>query len=266
MNGLLNLMHECAHLHTFRKRELSDFWGRWVLGPLALADFDAYRRRHWEHHKHLGVPGDTKDAYLIDISKGRIFGMLLRCLVFLEALHKVGLQVGNGTTKQAADSAWLARTLAMQAVFFGTILLAAEGFGQRALWPNAAMIAAAAYAGIYLYGLATLTVFMANLRAIAEHQLESGESSQHGRASLRNFRSGWISRLVFGAYGFAEHGTHHLEPGIPYYHLVSSTLQLGRDDASLLPTKGYVGELLVLAKKPEPEADWHASQGLPGAS
>lgn len=262
MNGLLNLMHECAHLHTFRKRELSDFWGRWILGPLALTDFDAYRRRHWEHHKHLGVTGDTKDAYLIDISRGRVFRMLLRCLVFLEALHKVGLQVGNGATKQTVDGrgAWVARTLAMQALFFGTILLAALGFGQRALWPNAVIIAVAAYGGIYVYGLATLTVFMANLRAIAEHQLESGESSEHGSAALRNFRCGWISWLVFGAYGFAEHATHHLEPGIPYYHLPSSTLELAKEDASLLPTRGYVNELLVLAKGLVPEAGRPAPQ------
>jgi fatty acid desaturase len=266
MNGLLNLMHECAHLHTFRKRELSDFWGRWILGPLALADFDAYRRRHWEHHRHLGVTGDTKDAYLIDISRGRMFGMLLRCLVFLEALGKVKLQMGSGATKQAgrAHRAWAARTMIMQGVFFGTILLAAEGLGRRAFWPDAAVIAVGAYGGIYLYGLATLTVFMANLRAIAEHQLESGECSEHGRAALRNFRCGRISRLVFGAYGFAEHGTHHLEPGIPYYHLPSSTLELAREDANLLPTRGYVDELLLLAKGPVREGRGNAQERLVG--
>src|ERR1044071_6613797 len=61
MNGVLNLMHECAHFHLFRVRALSDLWGRWIVGPLLLADFDGYRRRHWEHHKHLGEDGDTKD-------------------------------------------------------------------------------------------------------------------------------------------------------------------------------------------------------------
>src|SRR5947209_40887 len=67
MNGLLNAMHECAHFHVFVDRRGSNFLGRWVLGPLAVTDFDAYRWRHWEHHIHLGVDGDTKDAYLVDI-------------------------------------------------------------------------------------------------------------------------------------------------------------------------------------------------------
>src|SRR5262245_61648519 len=62
MNGLLNLMHECAHFHVFRHRALSDLCGHWIVGPLLVADFAGYRQRHWEHHKHLGEDGDTKDA------------------------------------------------------------------------------------------------------------------------------------------------------------------------------------------------------------
>src|SRR5436305_1797485 len=65
--GPLNLMHECAHRLAFRRRASSDLLGRRVLGPLAFADFDAYRERHWAHHRNLGLDGDTKDAYLVDI-------------------------------------------------------------------------------------------------------------------------------------------------------------------------------------------------------
>src|SRR5215467_4887784 len=42
MNGVLNLMHECAHVHLFRRRGFSDFVGRWIVGPLLLADFEGY--------------------------------------------------------------------------------------------------------------------------------------------------------------------------------------------------------------------------------
>ena len=251
MNGLLNLMHECAHYHTFRRKESSDLWGRWLLGALLLANFDAYRRRHWEHHKHLGVEGDTKDAYLLEISGARMVVMLFRCLTFQEAAHKFGLQTkkSEGKNAEAEDgNGWAARTIAMQMVFFASIVWAAGALGHRALWPSAAITAAAAYGGVYLYGLATLTVFMANLRAIAEHQLEAGEETRYGRAALRNFRCGGLARLVFGAYGFAEHATHHLEPGIPYYHLPISTMELAKERGSLLPARGYVGQLLVLAK------------------
>jgi len=252
MNGLLNLMHECAHFHTFRMRELSDACGRWVVGPLLLADFDAYRRRHWEHHKHLGVDGDTKDAYLIEITGGKMFLMIGRCLVFREALRKFALQVGEkkeAAAEERKSHMWVARTVVTQAIFAGTILLAAWTRGGRALWPDAVLTAAAAYGAVYLYGLATLTVFMANLRAIAEHQVEQGAESQHGRAALRNFRCGPVGRLVFGAYGFAEHATHHLEPGIPYYHLPESTAELAKTDRSLEPSRSYLAELMLLARQ-----------------
>ena len=59
LTGLLNLMHECAHRLAFRRRRSSDLLGRWLLGPLVLADFDAYRERHWAHHRNLGLDGDT---------------------------------------------------------------------------------------------------------------------------------------------------------------------------------------------------------------
>src|ERR1044071_93044 len=63
MNGLLNLMHECAHLHVFKKRGGSVFVGRWILGPLSLADFDAFQKRHWQHHRRLGETDDPKYIY-----------------------------------------------------------------------------------------------------------------------------------------------------------------------------------------------------------
>jgi fatty acid desaturase len=38
MNGILNLLHESAHLLVFRRRALNAFLGGWVIGPLLLAD------------------------------------------------------------------------------------------------------------------------------------------------------------------------------------------------------------------------------------
>ena len=49
MHGLLNLMHEAAHWHVFREREHSDRLGNWLLGPLVVSNFEAYRGRHWQH-------------------------------------------------------------------------------------------------------------------------------------------------------------------------------------------------------------------------
>ena len=50
-NGLINLMHECAHKLAFQRPWLNEALGGWVLAPLVLTDFDQYRKRHWDHHR-----------------------------------------------------------------------------------------------------------------------------------------------------------------------------------------------------------------------
>jgi fatty acid desaturase len=250
MNGLINLMHECAHYHVFKGRGGSDLLGRWVLGPLAVTDFDAYRWRHWRHHTHLGVDGDTKDAYLVDIGGIKLIIFLLRCLTLDEALRKFRHQTVSDEVRNQNPSSptiWLSKTALMHSLFFASLLLVAEAASGRT-WSKAFIFAILAYALVYGYGLVSLTVFVATLRAIAEHQLEAGQVSSTGRAALRNFRCGPVSRLIFGAYGFAEHATHHSEPGLPYYHLVDATRDLAVDDRELIPNHRYLGELLKLAK------------------
>jgi fatty acid desaturase len=104
------------------------------------------------------------------------------------------------------------------------------------------------YGGIYVYGLGSLTVFAATLRAVAEHQLEAKQVPSPKRGTLRNFKCGPISRLIFGAYGFAEHGTHHVEPSIPYYHLPAATEEMSMDAPELVPDHYYLKELAELTR------------------
>jgi fatty acid desaturase len=250
MNGLLNLMHECAHYHVFTGRQGSDFLGRWILGPLALADFDGYRWRHWKHHTNFGIDGDTKDAYLVDIRGARLIAFFLRCLTLSEAFRKFRqTSVQDEAQEKTSFSAffWLARAAVFQVLLFGLLLLFAGPAASRA-WPQAFLVVSLAYGFIYGYGLASLTVFAATLRAVAEHQLEPEQLSSPRRGALRNFKCGPVSRLIFGAYGFAEHGTHHVEPSLPYYHLPAATNELAKDDPALVPNHQYLKELAALAR------------------
>jgi fatty acid desaturase len=252
MNGLLNLMHECAHYHVFISRRGSDFLGRWVLGPLALADFDGYRWRHWKHHTHFGIDGDTKDAYLVDIHGAKLIMLVVRCLILSEAWGKFRHQTAENeanTTEPNYHFRWLARTAMFHALFFGSLLCVAGPVAGRS-WLQALLTSALAYGFVYAYGLASLTVLVATLRAVAEHQLESGHPPSLRRGALRNFKCGPISWLVFGAYGFAEHGTHHCEPGLPYYHLSEATVELAAEDPELVPSHQYLEEIALLASPP----------------
>lgn len=250
-SGPLNLMHECAHRLAFRRRTSSDILGRRVFGPLALADFDSYRERHWAHHRNLGLDGDTKDAYLVDIRGAGGLRLLGRCLTLREAARKFSRQslstgeelpLGDGVGRGVA----LARTASVQAVVLGATLAVAwathDGVGR--ILPSALL----AYGFVYLYGLAALTVFVATLRAVAEHQVSTDEALSEGRAALRNFPTGPVTRLVFGAYGFANHATHHREPGVAHYRLPPVTAALAVAEPALTPAGGYLSTLWRLGR------------------
>jgi fatty acid desaturase len=248
MNGILNLMHECAHILVFKERRWSDRLGRWFIAPFVFADFDGYRDRHWAHHKHIGEAGDTKDTYLIDIRGAGLLRAFLRCILMIEAASKFLRQAPRDGSRPASN-AWLLRVTLLQALF-GSSLLATAWIATQGNWRNTIVNTAVAYGFVYLYGLMSVTVFMAMLRAIAEHQQFPDGSAQTGHAALRNFTCGPLSRYLMGAYGFGEHYTHHRVPGIPYYLLPAATDDLAAAEPSMRPGKDYFAVLadIVLSR------------------
>jgi fatty acid desaturase len=249
MNGIFNLMHECCHYHVFKKKRGSEVLGRYLIAPLMIADFESDRQRHWDHHKYLGVEGETKDAYLIDIHGKNLFLLFLRSLLMVEMFKKFSKQIPRNPTQKNCETGynWIKTTVLFQAVFFSTILFTA--YQSHPSWSEAFVHAGFIYAFVYAYGLIALTVFMADLRAIAEHQLNGATTVQEGHAALRNFRCSPLERFFFGAYGFGEHYTHHKIAGIPYYHLREATEEMASEDESLKPTIGYLGTLKKLARR-----------------
>ena len=262
MNGLLNLMHEASHFHVFHERWANDLLGGWILGPLTLADFDGYRLRHWDHHRRLGEPDDPKVTYHLDVRGHHMVSLLLRCLFLVEAVRKFRHQAelpDAGEPAPGSSLTWVARTLLVHALFAGSIMAPAWlAHGRSAM--ASVFTAALAYDCVYVYGLASLTVFAASLRAIAEHQIGPDGAPHVGQAALRNFTCNPFTRLVLGAYGFGEHATHHEIPGIPYYRLEKASLELAEKNAAFAPTYSYWSTLWTLvhprnaASTPEHEA------------
>ncbi len=249
MNGLLNLMHECAHYHVFRERAGSQFLGRWILGPLALADFDAYQKRHWIHHRQLGEAEDPKYIYRRNIRGRRCAALALRCLGLLEALKKFTGQTlpspPVGVSSSPASRLWMLRTLVVQGLLGGSLLVVAALSPSRSLGEGL-WAGAATYGGGYLYALASLTVWIASLRAIAEHQITDDGAAHQKDAALRNFQSGRVLGWLLGSYGFVQHATHHYEPAIPYYNLPNATQALASSNPVFAPRYTY-GRVLAEA-------------------
>ena len=154
MNGLLNLMHETAHALVFRDKQSSEWLGRWVLAPLVFADFDGYKERHWQHHRCLGIEGETKDTYLIDIRRGKLITYFLRCLTGIEAAKKFFGQskedpeIAVGTHRPQSGGNWILRVLVVQGIFSASLFLTALAAQQNFF--RALVISVAAYGFVYL--------------------------------------------------------------------------------------------------------------------
>ena len=252
MNGLLNLMHEAAHYHVFRWRDANDMLGRWALGPLVGADFGSYRQRHWDHHRHLGEPEDPKISYHQDIRGRRMLAHVVRCLLLVEAAKKFSHLHRDPDVPARGDSLrWFLRTSFVQISFVASLAMTAW-LAHRAEPARAALGTAAAYLFVYVYGLGSVTVLAASIRAIAEHQMSGPEDAHTGEAALRNFSCNPITRLCFGAYGFGEHATHHHRPAIPYYRLKKATLVLAEKETLLAPTHGYIATICTLIRRRPP--------------
>jgi fatty acid desaturase len=251
MNGLLNLMHEAAHYHVFRARAANNFLGRWVLGPLALADFDSYRQRHWDHHRHLGDPDDPKTTYHMDIRGRRLLTLAGRCLGLIEAVRKFRHQADAHDDEPVPGQSlpWMLHVFLVQALFGGSILALAAWTHRGEPAVGTVTAAILAYGFVYIYGIASVTVFAANLRAIAEHQIGDDHANRTGLAALRNFSCNPVTRLFFGAYGFGEHATHHRLPAVPYYRLTPVTETLAAKDPAMAQVNGYVGTIISLVRQ-----------------
>lgn len=245
-NGIINLLHESAHGLSFKSQAVARFVGRWLLAPLVLTDLDEYRERHWQHHRRLGKPDDPKLAYHEDIHGKRLLWFFLRCITMFEGVRL--LQSSKRESAPAAKSgarfAALGRIALVQLVFLASLALTA--LLSHGATSTAVLSVLLAYGFVYGHGLGGLTVFMAGLRAIAEHQIGPDVRSTEGDAALRNFHCGPVSHLAFGAYGFAEHATHHLEPSIPHYNLAAATDALGAEEPLLQRRSSYVSTLLLL--------------------
>ena len=115
-----------------------------MLAPFVFADFDEYKERHWQHHRCLGVEGETKDAYLIAIRGAMLLWFFLRCLAGVEAARKSFGQTTLRTETRPQGSArnWLLRVLVVQPVLGGGLFVTALA-GQSA-WPRALVVGAAA--------------------------------------------------------------------------------------------------------------------------
>ena len=97
VNGVINLMHESAHRLVFKKKSYCDILGEFILGPLLVTDFKAYRNRHWVHHNKLGSEEDTKFIYKKRIKGFNFIIFFFECMFLKEGIAKFIYQFRNSS-------------------------------------------------------------------------------------------------------------------------------------------------------------------------
>src|SRR4030095_12576925 len=96
---------------------------------MVLANFDSYRRRHWDHHRFVGVEGETKGTYLIDIQGKNLLWFWCRCAFMIEAVRRFA---GQTDSRTAADGGCLPiwRMLAFHVTFLLSLLVVSLAFNR----------------------------------------------------------------------------------------------------------------------------------------
>lgn len=250
-NSLTLLLHELSHLLAFRNKNWSAILGIWFLGPLLFTDFRIYQARHWIHHKLLGDVQDTKKTYLCSIDGKNGLYLLVRILFLsgaFTAMARQIFQLKNYSDLKDVENKIPEFHLIPLVIFqllFSTAIFFLSYSGDKSILNNI-LHWLVSYVFIYLYGLASLTVLMAHVRAIAEHGQGISESGRKvGLCTLRTMKVNLITRFLFGSYGFADHAAHHLYPGYPSYLLPAVTKKLALNNPELAPEFGYL-ELIYM--------------------
>ena len=120
VNGVINLMHESAHRLVFKKKSYCDILGEFILGPLLVTDFKAYRNRHWVHHNKLGSEEDTKFIYKKKIKGFNFIIFFFECMFLKEGIAKFIYQFRN-RSKTKISIGFFVKTVSIQAILFSLI-------------------------------------------------------------------------------------------------------------------------------------------------
>ncbi len=207
LHALLCFGHEAAHGNLATRRSLNDLLANGLVLVWFALDIRAYRRIHWEHHRHLGDVGDTEVSYHQHLSRGLVL-RLFTGLYLLQTLVRYDRSLGRKEAPAGeADRGRLRWAMARTGALHLTVL----GGTAAAGWYGAALA--------WGVGLVAFSAF-AVLRQILEHRAADADpaadyrSVAHGPTN-RLFGAGPFARH-FGSAGFNRHLLHHWDPAISY--------------------------------------------------
>ncbi len=199
-------IHEAGHYNIHPAKKANDRLAIIFLClPFGLS-LRSYRKIHWQHHVHLGTPGDTEISYFNALTKM----FLLETFTGIHLLQTIMRKENDSvlTKEQLQES----RLMLLAGSILHIIILTAAFITGN--WP---------FAIAWVLGFGIFFPFFATIRQILEHRDELAKQDSnfhkqpHGKLS-RLFVHTIISSS-FGSAGFTRHLIHHWDPTISYTRL-----------------------------------------------
>lgn len=246
--GLAILMHEGAHRCLSRNESRNMALSQWLCAYPVLADTQAYRRYHLQHHARTQQPDDP-DLVLsapFPITKASYRRKFLRDITGRTGYEQRKAQLLNAL----GDRSW---PLRRRARHFG------EKLGPQ-IAVNALLWAGLAAAGIWwaypllwLVPLLTWMMVITRIRNIAEHAVVP--DSDDPLRNTRTTEASLLERVFIAPYFVNYHLEHHLLFYVPCYNLpkLHAVLMSGPHAARMEVQHGYRSVLALATAKPDTE-------------
>lgn len=200
------VLHDTCHMSLFGNRKLNDAVGNTV-GTLIGVYFPRYRAIHFLHHKYNGLVEDPQlPDYLADqnISKGQYLKFLLEPIWGARLIPYLKRDLLEARVVKAnipsAPARWYGILALVQLV---VVLILTNGLTKP-------------FFAISMYvGFGTVSLFLARLRALAEHQQVGSQYTDFSRSHPKN----WFDTVLLQDANFCYHLEHHLYPSVQSRHL-----------------------------------------------
>jgi len=200
------VLHDTCHMSLFSSRKLNDAVGS-AVGTLIGVYFPRYRAIHFLHHKYNGLVEDPQlPDYLADqnISKAQYLKFLIEPLWGARLIPYLKRDLLEARVVKAkipsAPKSWFASMVLTQLV---VIFILTNGFTKIPF-----------VLSMYV-GFGTVSLFLARLRALAEHQQVGSQYTDFSRSHPKN----WFDTILLQDANFCYHLEHHLYPSVQSRHL-----------------------------------------------
>ena len=224
--GIAILMHDAAHYMLFENKQLNLWVGRIFCGAPVLADLDAYRTYHLQHHKDAGTTNDpdypnyksypvTRASFARKVLRD-LSGITAAKTLYAVLLMNAGVLTYDMAYKQKENSRSisivkmaknLARGLFLPVLTNLILFMILLAFGQAQLFL------------LWLVAYFTFYPLFLRIRNAAEHAGVPNLLDRNPLQHARTTKASWWERLTVAPNYVNYHLEHHLRPNVPCYQL-----------------------------------------------